>query len=287
MYTIRCPSCRRPLNLPEQADVGTAQCPLCGTPFDVSSPEPERSAVPVVPVVPHHSGVTAQPQTFHPPRPDEPDEDYPGGPLTPPDRAAMESAALWLRAAAYLGVTRTLLCGCGPVLVGVQLTPLKDLPWVIGCLAYLAACVVVLRGAEELKRPSSRAWAVTGCSLAALATLGEVLLLGLVVALGLEGPFQHAGVIVLKVALVLIQGAYMLVFLGPVSRGSRPWPGRRFGRAFRAGGSEWAPLGGSLRQAEERGTARGRLSVRGPFQEWALLERRKQSPPPRESSLRR
>jgi hypothetical protein len=40
MSTIRCPTCQRPLSLPEYADIVTAQCPLCQSSFDVPGREP-------------------------------------------------------------------------------------------------------------------------------------------------------------------------------------------------------------------------------------------------------
>jgi LSD1 subclass zinc finger protein len=39
MRTIRCPTCQRPLSLPEHAELGTVQCPLCQATFDTPSPE--------------------------------------------------------------------------------------------------------------------------------------------------------------------------------------------------------------------------------------------------------
>jgi LSD1 subclass zinc finger protein len=214
MRTIHCPKCRRALNLPEHADIATARCALCGTTFDVPSPEPEQPPVPVVPGMAHHSGVTANPLAHVAPRPPEPDEDYPGGPLTPADRAALRSAVSWLKAASDLVLVRTLACGCCPALLAG--TRANGAPWVaVVLLVYVAGWLVVRWKAETLNRLSSRRWAVTVCSLAALAALVEMLL-GLVAVwaslVELAGRGTAKGVL-LVLAVALVQGMYIVVAL--------------------------------------------------------------------------
>jgi hypothetical protein len=203
------------LNLPEQADIATAQCSLCGATFDVPGPEAQQPHVPVVPAVPSHSGVTAEPPTPHARRSPEPDEDDPGGPLTAADRAALRSAVSWLKGAGVLVVLRTLLWGCFPVFMAA-IAGVGEESWsAAACLVvYLGVCLFLGVEVETLNRLSSRPRAVIVCSLAAFATLVEVLL-GLVAAWAIletaRGGLPPDMLVVLVIA--LFQGALIVVFL--------------------------------------------------------------------------
>jgi hypothetical protein len=111
----------------------------------------------------------------HARRPPEPDEDYPGGPLTPADRAAVRSAVSWLKAASNLVVLRPLLCTGGAVFVA-RITSVGVLVLLAAALAvHFVVSLSLLAGAEKLNRLSSRTWAVMACSLAGLGSLVELL----------------------------------------------------------------------------------------------------------------
>jgi hypothetical protein len=224
MQTIRCPTCQRALSLPEPADPGMARCPLCGTTFGVAAPESEQAPAPVDPLVPPLSGVTAEPLTPYARRPPEPDEDYPGGPLTPADRTALQSAVSWLKGAGFLVLLRILSFGICPILVLADRRARTEVPvWVAAGLlvylvVYLVICLSLLRGADRLNRLSSRVWAVAACSLAAFATLLEVLhalVVGWAILEGTRGGVVSGHMLVMLAlgGQALLQGVLIVVFL--------------------------------------------------------------------------
>jgi LSD1 subclass zinc finger protein len=108
MPTVRCPSCRRPLNLPEDTLADTAQCPLCESVFavadlDVQRPRPPRPLAPAVPV-----GAREVPV----PRAEERDLPADEGRLR--TRRALGTAAGWLKAMVAFGLFQMATCGlCG------------------------------------------------------------------------------------------------------------------------------------------------------------------------------
>jgi hypothetical protein len=80
-------------------------------------------------------------------------------------------------------------------------------------VVYLVVCLLLLSGTETLNRLSSRVWAVMVCSLAALATLLE-LLLGLAVVWAVRKTAGGGSEVVrIVLAIGLIQGAFILIFL--------------------------------------------------------------------------
>src|SRR5947209_5259427 len=104
MPTVRCPSCKRALNLPEHADFSTARCPLCQTTFDVAdqapSPRPAtRVSVPGISRVDTSSVDASSPFDFD----DDSHHHLPRG-----DRKALTSAGHWLQAAGLLGLAHSL-----------------------------------------------------------------------------------------------------------------------------------------------------------------------------------
>jgi LSD1 subclass zinc finger protein len=167
MPTIRCPSCKRALNLPEHAEFATARCPLCQTDFDVpaSAPPPAPSLAPAV--FRADTASAGQPSPFH--FPEEPGAALPAG-----DRKALASAANWLKVAGCLGVSHSVLCWCGTVV------PLEGMRGAVAgcCLAYVlqfVACALVFRGGREMASFRGIGYARTAVRMAFLAALLEVL----------------------------------------------------------------------------------------------------------------
>ena len=110
MTTVRCPSCRRALNLPDTTLADTAQCPVCESVFPVADLEvqhqrPPRPSTPAVPIgareIPTH-------------RSDDRDL-APNAPRL--DGAAHRGLALaggWLKAMVVFGMFQVVTCGlCG------------------------------------------------------------------------------------------------------------------------------------------------------------------------------
>src|SRR5688500_18886934 len=104
MPTVKCPSCRRALRLPENREVVTAQCPLCQATFDASPPAPaQRTAAPA-----STEALLVEPTEDSAEFEYDPDET----PQARADRRAIRAAAGWLKAMGAIGLTQLILCGC-------------------------------------------------------------------------------------------------------------------------------------------------------------------------------
>src|SRR5262245_42165943 len=149
MPTVHCPSCKRALNLPESADIESAQCPLCRTAFEV----PARAA-PALPPVPR-ANVREIGSPASSPSPFEFDEDHQA--LTPAgDRRAVHSACTWMRAAGVVGLAHLFFCAC----VSFALIGPREYLVVAYCGSYLFqffASLIVYRGATALQDRTSSA----------------------------------------------------------------------------------------------------------------------------------
>lgn len=166
MPLVRCPSCNRALNLPEAADIVTAQCPLCATTFEVPSrAEPPLSRMPM----PRASPVDVPPAPS-PFRFDEESDDLP--PRN--DREAVRSASAWMRAAGVTGLGHLFFCAC----VSFAFINESEALVFAYCGSYvfqLVASLLVYNGASALQRRSSAGYvwttAVLALALAALSLL--------------------------------------------------------------------------------------------------------------------
>jgi hypothetical protein len=178
MPTVRCPGCRRALHLPEDREVATAQCPLCGTTFDAPAApvrtvpvSPTPAPVPVRPIPPAPAGPPAAP----PRSPPERDEQL--SPQEVADRRAVQSAVSWLKTATTLALVHSLSCGCfDNVLLeafGRPGVPPRHM-WLFW-LGRLLAILFVYSAAESLSRRRSRAHVTAGAVVTLL--LGGYLLL--------------------------------------------------------------------------------------------------------------
>jgi hypothetical protein len=144
MATVRCPSCKRALNLPEHADISTACCPLCQTTFDVADvaaapPRPVARATPVSPRVDTSAVGGPSPLDF----------DGPGQRLSHEDRKALSTAGYLLQGAGVLGILHSLFCWCGTII------PMEGAEALVAgcCFVYVlqvVASAYVYRGGREL-----------------------------------------------------------------------------------------------------------------------------------------
>ncbi len=171
MPTVRCPSCNRALHLPEAVDIATAQCPLCRTTFDVASRvepprPPPRSAPPAPPSRERERPVASAAFDL---------DETPGDVQWSQSRAALRSAAFWLKTGAVLSMGRTLLCGCCPFQI------MRDFPDELAatiCFCYfvhMGLGIVLYFGADALARRTSYRWAMTACVLGLIAAGFELL----------------------------------------------------------------------------------------------------------------
>jgi LSD1 subclass zinc finger protein len=153
MPIVRCPSCRRALNLPESADISTAKCPLCQTTFDVPR-EPPRSAPPAADVIRPIGRAVPHPEPSVPRFEDRDDL------LPRADRLAVASACAWMKGAGILGAVHLFFCGC----VSFAFLGGEEAAVFVYCTSYvfqLVASIVVYNGATALHRRTSPGWVMT------------------------------------------------------------------------------------------------------------------------------
>lgn len=170
MPTVRCPSCRRALSLPEDTVVETARCPLCGAVFAAAAaeeprPPRPRPAAPAGPV-----GAREVPV----PRRHDHDLDGAEPPLDGGAARGLSAASGWLKAMVALGVFHVLTCGaCGCLEAQGRAPPgparQRALVLYAGLsVVRLVALAVVYAAAERLSRRRGLALARTGAIVALL-----------------------------------------------------------------------------------------------------------------------
>ena len=161
MPTVRCPSCKRALNLPESVDIATAQCPLCGATF--AAPPSRVEAVPLAAPIPPMPRAVVHEEPGQWSEPQTPFE-FPSNPLPEAENREAASARFWLKSAGVIGLIHLFLCSC----VSFVFTGRDELLALTYCGSYvfqLIASLVVYNGGNVLQREPASGWATAAAVL--------------------------------------------------------------------------------------------------------------------------
>jgi len=145
MPSLRCPSCERALNFPEHLRGALVQCPACRHSFTAPEDEPPAPARP--PAIPLARTAPAVPEPF--------DFEPPQGVPVDHHRAALRSAAWWLRSAVVINFASSLLGCCA--LTGLTYGPEEAAFFGLAgtvCFEYLPL-ILVAAGTTHLKERRS------------------------------------------------------------------------------------------------------------------------------------
>lgn len=166
MPTVRCPSCRRPLNLPESVEAHSARCPLCEATFAIADAEVQRTSPALRPMAPL-APVGAREVPLHRDSPSRPAESP-----RPVENRSLRIASQWLRLMVLTGGIDLLSCGLcncfkgGDVLSSsggmVRWFEVLAVLWVIRALAL----IVVWSAAERLSAQTNLSFTRAGAIVA-------------------------------------------------------------------------------------------------------------------------